>query len=355
TREFYAEARKKLGPGGVLSFVLTGPENYISGTFARFLASIVGTLREVFPEVAAIPGTSTVVLASDRPLSIDPAFLAARISSLGLKTTYVSAAMLPFRLDPARIDQLASALRSAALKGTKINRDLVPASYYFQSLLWAGQFGGLQAGLLQAAGQVPSFWFLEAPLLAAALALALLGWGLRGRDSRFLVPVAIMGFTSIVVEVALLIAFQANFGYVYGKIPLLLAAFMAGLVLGAALGRRRKRPGRADLPLVQLGFVLLLLITYGALPGRGGEPTPFALLALFGTLSGYLFIIANTLVQRDTAHPGLGYGVDLIASFAGAVFASALIIPLFGIPALILRLAALNALTFIFLLFTSSR
>ena len=355
TREFYAEAREKLEPEGVLSFVLTGAENYVSGTFARFLASIVGTLRQVFPEVAVIPGTSTVVLASVRPLTVDPASLAARIASLNLKTTYVSPAMLPFRLDPARVGQLASALRTASLEGAKVNRDLAPVSYYFQSLLWAGQFGGLQARLLQTAGRVPSFWFLEAPLIAAALALVLFGLGFKRGASRSLVPVAVMGFTSIVVEVALLIAFQANFGYVYGKIPLLLASFMAGLVLGAALGRRRKRPGRADLPLVQLGFVVLLLVTYGALPGRGGEPMPFALLVLFGALSGYLFIAANRLVLSDIAHPGLGYGVDLVASFSGAVVASALLIPLFGIPALILRLAVLNALTLIFLLATSSR
>ena len=130
---------------------------------------------------------------------------------------------------------------------------------------------------------------------------------------------------------------------------------MAGLVIGAVLGRRRKRPGQADLPFVQGGFVLLLAATLGALPGRGGEPVPFVLLAGFGALSGYLFVAANRLVLRETPHPGLGYGVDLIASFAGVVVASALIIPLFGIPALILRLAVLNILGLAFVMVTSSR
>jgi spermidine synthase len=355
TREFFAGVRKKLEPGGILSFVLTGGENYISVSLARYLASIVSTLRDVFPgQIAAIPGTSVVVLASDGRLSVDPEFLAARIGRLGLETTYVSPAMLPFRLDPERVDRLNTALALAGTEG-RINRDLVPVSYFFQSMLWAGQFGGLEARLLEASARIPRALILDAPLVLIALALSFLARRLRRSASRFLVPVAIMGVTSIVVEVAVFIAFQASFGVVYGKIPLLLAAFMAGLVAGALLGRRRKRPGRADLPIVQGGFVLLLAATLGVLPGRGGEAVPFALLAGFGALSGYLFITANRLLLREIPHVGLGYGVDLIASFAGAVLASALLIPLFGIPALILRLAVLNVLALAFVLATPSR
>jgi spermidine synthase len=355
TREFFAEVRKKLEPGGVLSFVLTGAENYVSGAFSRYLASIVWTLLDVFPpEFAVIPGASVVVLASDEALSVDPEILSAKIARLGLETTYVSPAMLPFRLDPERVDRLTTALMVVGAE-RRINRDLVPVSYYFQSLLWAGQFGGIEARLLESLAGIPRAWILDAPLALIVLVLAVLAWRLKRSASRFLVPVAVMGVTSIVVEVAVFIAFQANFGAVYGKIPLLLASFMAGLVAGAVLGRRRKRPGRADLPGVQGGFVLLLAATLSALPGRGGEPVPFALLAGFGALSGYLFIAANRLVLSGTPHPGLGYGVDLIASFAGAIVASALLIPLFGIPALILRLAVLNVLALAFVLVTSSR
>ncbi len=354
TREFFAEVRKKLAPGGVLSFVLTGAENYVSKPFSRLLASIVWTLRDAFPgEFRVVPGASVVVLASDGPLSVDPEFLSEKIARLGLETTFVSPAMLRSRLEPGRVDRLSSALMVAGAE-ERINRDLVPVSCYFQSLLWASQFGGPGSRLLQAAGRLSSFWALDVPLAVAALVLMALAWGLRRSSSRFLVPVAVMGFTTIVVEVATFIAFQANFGYVYGKIALLLASFMAGLVIGAVLGRRRKRPGRADLLLVQAGFVLLLLTTRGALSGVGGEPVPFALLAAFGILSGFLFVSANRLVLRQTPHPGLGYGVDLIASFAGAILASALLIPLFGVPALILRLALLNALCFLFLLLPSS-
>jgi len=163
-----------------------------------------------------------------------------------------------------------------------------------------------------------------------------------------------MGLTSIIVELVVFIAFQANFGYVYGKIPLLLALFMTGLVLGSLLARRQKRTAPAALPIVQGAFVLTLLAALKSLSGAGGELVPFALLLVFGALGGYLFVCANRLLLRERPHQGLGYGVDLLASFAGVALASAVIIPLWGLSAVLLRLAILNAICFAYLLATSS-
>jgi len=351
TREFFLEARKKLNPGGVLGFTVPSAENYISDTLAQFLTCLADTLRGVFPEVVAVPGANCVFLASESPLSIDPERLAATIVRLGIKNRFVSPEMLPARLNPLRIDYLAGKISGPA---TRINRDLAPVSYYFHSILWAAQFRGLESKLLQAAGRIPSGWLLEVPLAVFALGLAFLALRRKRSTARFLVPIAVMGLTSIVVELVVFIAFQANFGYVYGKIPLLLALYMAGLVLGALLARRRKRPGRADLPIVQGGFVLMLLAAFESLSGVGGEIVPFVLLFVFGILGGYLFVCANRFLLRERPHPGLGYGVDLLASFVGVILASALVIPLFGVPAIILRLAILNAICFAYLLATSS-
>ncbi|MCU0243336.1 MAG: hypothetical protein MUE80_01000 [Acidobacteria bacterium] len=350
TREFFTSVKAKLGPGGVLGFALTGGENYLGEATARLLASVVRALEEVFPGgVRLVPGDRVVILASEGPLTLDAAALSARLDRIGLSTTYVSPAMLPFRLDPGRIERLNRTLASVG-REAGANRDLVPVSTYFQAQLWASQFAGPGRGILDAAAEAGPFWLLDLPLVAAAVVLLVLALAWRRAPSRSLVPVAVMGFTTIVVEVCLFIAFQANFGSVYGQVPLLLAAFMAGLVAGGALGRRRRRPGRADLPLVQAGFVLLLAATPATLRGTGGEVLTFGLLGLFGLLGGFLFVAANRIVAQERPHPGLAYGVDLVASFAGAVLAAALFIPLFGIPALILRLAFLNALCGLFLL-----
>ncbi len=347
TREFFFQVRRKLRPEGIFSFVVPSAENYISDALGQFLSSLAATLRGVFPNVAAVPGANCVFLASDAPLSIDPGRLSASIVRLGLDLRFVSPGMLPARLDQGRVEYLA---RKISAPGARINRDLVPVSYYFHSVLWAGQFGGIESGVLRAAGRVGPAWMLDAPLGVFALVLLLLAVFRRRSPARFLVPVAVMGFTSIAVELAVFIAFQARFGFVYGKIPLLLALFMAGLALGSLAATTRRRPGGFDLPVIQGSFVLLLLLTSEVLSGAGGEAASTAVLFGFGVLGGSLFVTSNRRLLAEISHPGLGYGVDLLASFAGVILASGLIIPLFGIPALLLRLTLLNALCFLYLL-----
>jgi len=348
TREFFEEVREKLAPRGVFSFAVPSAENYLSETLRQFLSSLAATLRGVFREVLAVPGGNCVFLASDGALTIDPGRLSAAIASLGLDLRYVSPGMLPARLHPARVKELEDALSAP---DARINRDLVPVSYYFHSVLWAARFGGLEARLLRAAGKVARAWMLDIALLAFALGLAFLAVFKKRSPARFLVPMAVMGFTTMAVELAVFIVFQARFGFVYGKIPLLLAAFMAGLVVGSLAGRARRRPKEAaELAVVQGAFVIWLLLTTGSLSGAGGEPVLFILLSGFGALGGYLFVMANRGLLGLTAHLGLGYGVDLLASFAGVILATWLVIPLFGIPALIWRLTILNALCFLYLI-----
>ncbi len=242
TREFFLGVRRRLAPGGIFSFVVPSAENYISDALSRFLSSLAATLRGVFPDVVAVPGEDCVFLASDGPLSLDPHLLAASIAKRGLDLRYVSPALLPARLDPSRVAYLAGKISAP---GARINRDLVPVSYYFHSVLWAGQFRGIESRFLRAFGRVAQGWILDAPLAAFAFVLVFLAFFRRRSPARFLVPVAVMGFTSIAVELAVLIAFQARFGSVYSKVPLLLAMFMAGLVLGSLAARlpkaRRRR------------------------------------------------------------------------------------------------------------------
>ncbi|MCK7482368.1 MAG: fused MFS/spermidine synthase [Candidatus Moduliflexus flocculans] len=272
TREFFLEVRKKLVPAGVFGFVVPSAENYIGEALGLFLSSLARTLREVFPEVLAVPGANCVFLASEGPLAIDPARLSNALARLGLETRQVGPGTLPARLDPARVAYLAEKLDSP---GAKVNRDLAPVSYYFHSLLWAGQFRGLDSAVLRAAGRVPGFWFLDLPLGLFALGLVWLAVSRPKRSAvRAVIPLAVMGFTSIVVELVLFLVFQAHFGYVYGKIPLLLASFMAGLVLGALAARSRKGSGRAEIAAVQGGFVLLLFLVLASLPGREEKRSP---------------------------------------------------------------------------------
>ncbi len=352
TREFFAEVKDKLRPGGILGFRVPSAENYIGPDLARFLAGLWATLRTAFPEVAMVPGSNCVFLASDRPLSLDPEALTAAAGEAGIETRFFTREMLAARLHPTRVATLDRSIGEAPIR---INRDLVPVSYYFHSILWAAQFRGLEANILRFFARIPSAWVLDLPLIVLALALILLRTFGRSSRHRVLLPVAAMGFTTILAEMALLIAFQAFFGYVYGKVTLLLTTFMAGLVAGSWLGRKKTLASYSDLTAVQGGFVILLAVTRAGLVRTAPEVLPYLFLLAFGALGGFLFVVANRLLRGATAHLGLGYGFDLLGSFLGIIAASTLVIPLWGIPALLSRLTVLNLLLFVFLSTASLR
>ncbi len=345
TLEFFRLARERLRPAGVLSFTLPSAENYISVDLQEFLGSVLGTLQHVFPRTLVVPGPNAVFLASDGPLDIEPDDLERRIFALGLDNRYVRPGMLRSRLDPLRRGLLDEKIRKGPFR---LNRDLVPISYYFHSVLWAKQFGRLEARILKFLGRLSSFWILGLPVLLFGIALAILASRRPPPPGRALLPVAVMGFTTILVEMSVLIVFQAAHGSVYGKISLLLAAFMSGLCLGALAALRAKSPGLNGLLIIQGGFVILTALMWASWPGMGRAVWAYVFLLGTGALGGGLFVVANRLFAREKSDPGLPYGLDLLGSFGGVLLASTLVIPLWGIVALARSVVALNALCFVY-------
>ncbi len=346
TLEFFLLVRERLRPAGVFSFSLPSAENYISPELQEFLGILYGTLKKVFPEVLAVPGNTNIFLSSASKLSIDPEDLEEEIERWGLKNRYVTQGMLSARLNPLRVDDLSQKM----IKSTpRINHDLRPVSYYFHSVLWASQFRGVEAAALQFLASVPSYWILKIPLVFFGLLLLGMGLGLRTSPFRYLLPLAILGFSTILVEIAILIIYQASFGYVYGKIAFLLAAFMAGLFLGSMALIRRKKASVVDLLALEGGFLILLLFIAETTAATVSEIAPFLALLAAGFAGGALFITANRLFLRERRQLGLGYGIELLGSFLGVLLASSIIIPLFGVAALLKALIQLNILVVIFI------
>ncbi|MDH4198515.1 MAG: fused MFS/spermidine synthase, partial [Candidatus Aminicenantes bacterium] len=200
TREFFGQVRQRLAPEGVFSFAIPGAENYLSADRRDFVSSLSTTLKDIFPVVDVVPGATYIFLASEAPLTLDPAELAARREKLGLQTVSLTPVSLAARLSPSRRQAL-----DAALSGSpgRLNEDGVPVSYYFHSVLWASQFRGLESTLLRTVGRLSAGWILDVPLALVLAGLAALAVLRRRSAGRYLVPLAITGFTSIVAEVVL--------------------------------------------------------------------------------------------------------------------------------------------------------
>jgi hypothetical protein len=130
---------------------------------------------------------------------------------------------------------------------------------------------------------------------------------------------------------------------------------MAGLAVGSWFGRKRPAAGRADLLMAQGGFLLLIALLRGVLGGRSPESLLFLFLLALGSLGGRLFVVSNRLLLKENANYGLGYAVDLLGSFLGALAASAIIIPLAGILPLLDALLLMNSFGLLFIIVSWKR
>jgi spermidine synthase len=358
TVEFFREASRKLTPTGLLSFHLRSSENYISAELGQFLRSIQQSLRAVFPEVTAIPGETVHFFATKRAgtLASSADELLARLHARNLETSYVSEYFIPFRMTPDRMADLDRQIRPGpeGTPSTPVNRDFAPVAYYFDIALWSSQFNQGYRRVFRAMAGI-SFGAVAATG-GAVLALLLVGGRFLAerRYRRQLATgfcTAATGFTMIGLEMLLLLAFQALFGYVYQQLAVVIAAFMAGVALGSWLGvRTPAQGGMRVLGITQVLVAAAPLVLLGLFEsiGRAGISSLLASWIVFpalalvcGMLGGYEFLIASRIFFGGTAHrPGTLYALDLAGSCLGAVLFSAWLVPVFGF----LKTALLSAM-----------
>ena len=375
TVEFFREVSDKLNAGGVFSFPVKGAEDYIGPQLAEFLRCIHKTLRQVFPEVLAIPGDPVHFVASPQSgsLTVDTQELIARLRARHIHTSYVREYYLPYRMTADRMLDLQSQLPMQV--DTRINRDFAPVAYYFDVALWSTQFDLSYRSAFQRMGRV-HFAFLLAVLgLVLTVLIGVLRWSAT-TSNRWRVGsgfcVAAMGFTLIGLEMLLLLAFQAIYGYVYQQLAVIIAGFMVGMAVGSwrgsvadrfrpfdhAQGQRRSlKMDARRLILLQVLAAASALLLYVLLRSFAGVVKPasiflvsqliFPLLAVvFGVLGGYQFPIASRIFfgdsKNDPSSSGALYAVDLAGACVGALVLSTYLVPVFGFQQTAWLMAVVN-------------
>ena len=340
TLEFFREAARKLTGSGILALRLTAAEDYISPELAAFLRSIYKTLRAVFPEVTTIPGETVHVFAARRKgvLAAGSDELLARLRARRLETSYVREYYIPFRMMPDRMAALDRQIQPRP--ETPVNRDFAPVAYYFDVALWSSRFNHGYRDLFRGMASV-SFRGLAATL---GMLLLVLVTKKRRPQTAAACCTAAMGFTLIGLEMLLLLAFQAIYGYVYQQLAVMIAAFMAGMALGSwlAIDARALR-GMRMLVFLQAGAAVAPLLLYAVFEAVTHVTSPvglflvsqvlFPALALCcGMLGGYEFPVASRVFFSSSRErsPGTLYALDLAGSCLGAVLFSAYFVPVFG-------------------------
>ena len=402
TREFFAEARALLSPGGVLVTGAVSTPDLRGTAVANRNATIYHTLSSVFARVLTAGDRLMFFFASDSPdqASLDVTVLTQRYLERGVEAPGFSPHHYQTQLQEAQLRRVNWVVRNhgrsptAHLEGPGavpllppsvpdqertqaqlppvaesyfINADLRPVVYYYSVMFWDELTRSGQGAVLGLLLQVEFWWLLPGfgLLLLAGLVLrgARRGVG-EGPGLRYAILLAAFttGLSTMALQIALLFSFQSVYGFVYEVVGLIVAVFMCGLALGAYLTHRYvpDKTSTKALAAVQLSIALLAGLVGVILPLAAALRAPAAVLALFagltfasGLINGIDFPLClacyMSLTGRAERTAGVVYGLELAGACLGAAAASVLIAPVLGIVACCLMAAVANLTAFVVL------
>jgi spermidine synthase len=324
TKEFFAEAHNILNPDGLLSVRITAPPDIISPIFGQLRNTVYRSLNSSFDHIITLPAAKATFIATGHEIAISGVAdtLSSRIASRNLDLTYVNPYYFSYDLSREKLDYLNN--RIAGSKGY-INSDLKPVCYYFASILWGGIMSEpLRKGFV-GLFSVPPVFFLV-PLL--------LVFFFYRRKSLIYVSVLAMGASEISAEVILIVLFQVFYGYIYGWIGAIIAAYMLGLAVGTfgylkiPFLKRMPVVSLARVEYVMAAYFMLVIAVAMAEPPLVNIIIPF-LVFCGGLMGGLHFPLSIAIISRKKA--GFVYGIDLIGSSLGALVTAMVLIPILGI------------------------
>jgi len=364
TREFFRMAQGILAEDGILVVGAPGILTYMGPELRDLNVVIYETLAQVFPHVRAIPGDYNLFLASpsDEVSGVTVETLTRRWRERGIETQLLTEFHFQYKFDPRRLDWFWSSLRQGG--EVRPNEDLHPSGLFYGLSYWNALFSPRFSGYFQLANRL-SLPLLGVPLVLLALAfLALRGLAARLGRAPVSLAIATTGVVGMTIDLVIIFAFQALYGYVYHRIGLLIPAFMAGLSLGGLLMTsrldriERERPLLVRLELAVLLYVALLPLALMGLFASSDQPWVFAavqpLLLILNALGGFLvgleFPLANKmyLKRREgvTETAGVLYAADLLGAFVGSLGISVVLLPVLGVLETCLLLVALKLVSF---------
>jgi hypothetical protein len=327
TAQFFSDARRVLKEDGIVSLSIGEPSNYIPPAMGRYLASIDAAMSPSFPHRDWYPlGRYVAVCGRDgiRPLT---GTLADTVSDgRGLDLVFMRSGYLDSDLSAARVSAVKEAMGTAAGL-VRPNSDMTPSAVLYRLLLWQGRTG--YAGILSIPQSRTAWLFFMVSLVTLVFGSFALSLKESG-GSRGLILLLLGGFAGITAETVLMYLYQGGYGFLYSRIALLLAAFMAGMALGAMV---RIRAIEIPAWLWTAYFLVVALVVWvdpGArVPERIGLILFLLLMTGAGVLTGVSFSAGSAMLEASGwRHPGgAAYGIDLLGAALATVICG-LILPL---------------------------
>jgi spermidine synthase len=374
--QFFATAREKMNPGGIVALTLPGSLTYISPELRDLNGSILDTLKGVFRSVRIIPGDVNLYLASNSSQleKVTADEIIKRFEQRKIQTSLFTKSYIEYRLHERWTKWF---LESMGGKEIQINSDLRPIAVFLSLSYWNALFSPYLTGIFK--------WF-EGFSVQVSIVLTLLFTLLTG--SVFIkkphlagqaIPYVIFttGLTGMIFNLAIIFTFQTFYGYLYRQIGLLIAIFMFGVALGSLLVTQRLERIRKDSILflrMEIGIILfsLLFPFVFSVPSQYLETPTVSLLMyvvflvmsfLSGAGIGLQFPLATKIylgtpeMGETFGHAaGLLYGADLLGGFLGGLFGGILLLPILGLKQSCFMMAMIKISSgILFLLFMKIR
>lgn len=327
TSQFFRDAARALKNGGILTLSAGEPSNYIPPAMGRYLSSLDAALAHTFSERQWYPLGRYVVICGQSDMRPLTGVLADKVAAeRGLDPKFMVSGYLDADLSEQRVSAVRRIMEEASDQ-VRPNTDLTPSAVLYRLLLWQGRTG--YAGILSiqdSRGMWLVFVGTLVVLVFGVFALALNGSG----GTRGVILLSLGGFAGIAAETVLMYLYQAGYGFLYSRIALLVAAFMAGMALGAMAARQKA----ARSAWLWTGYFLAVTATVWIDPGSwlpewAGLILFLLLMTGAGVLTGISFRAGSGLLEvAGWRHPGgASYGVDLLGAALGTVVCG-LILPL---------------------------
>ncbi len=403
TEEFFREAASRLKPGGVLATGAVSTADLRGSEIVNRNATIYHTLRRVFPHVLPAGERHIFFFASGQEgvVTADPMVLEERFGARGVSAPGFSPGQFrqillegPLRRvnwiirnhgrtdDAHRVPPDAGPLFPASVADQEmkedglepvrsryfINSDFRPVGYVHTVAFWSHFTGAGRTAAFRWILRVEPWWMVPAIAILLLLAvvlrrLAAVRTGAGIGRYPLLAAVFTTGLSTMTLQIALLFAFQAVYGFVYEMIGTIVGGFMAGLAVGTAATLRfvRLKSDTRILMIVQLAIALCAGLIALILPLSGGITSPALQLALFlgvtfvaGFLNGVDFPLAAACFHAIDGNAeratGTVYGVELFGACCGALLAGVVVAPVLGVGACCWLAAIGNAAAFLVLL-----
>jgi len=316
TTDFFKEVRKGLNNGGILTITLQQSSGYIGRGMQTANGSVYNSLKSVFRYVEVTTQEYGGFFASDSILNTNAEELEKRFVNRGVRTRYFSQFLFYDIFSTFGKDYVKKRLAEIQL----INKDLRPSSYLYNLILWSEVHGGsILKHLLK---------LREWHIISLLLSIVIIVTPLIFRKSKRAISFCILttGFSGMAFIIAVILAYQSLYGYVYEKIGILSATFMIGLWIGSYILRPPERllKNILSLEILSIGLAITSSLFFKA------EILFYVLNFLLGIIAGREFNIANIL-WGETGVAGKLYGLDLTGAVLGAFIPAIILIPLFGI------------------------